>query len=221
MNDFIAPRHEPNRLMRSSALRTHFLIFCLAGLLGPLAMAGCKHSQVSPPPPNISANSSADTALGPGDVFVVDVFGEKDLSGKFRISAVGTIDYPFAGRIQVAGMTPPDVASLLKKKLADGYLKDPSVSVFVESYNSKKISVFGQVQKPGTFNYMNNMSIIEAITLAGGFTPLASKNDISVTRVENGKSRRFTVPVEEIGEGKAMNYLLTPGDIVFIPERMF
>ena len=107
------------------------------------------------------------------------------------------------------------------KKLADGYLKDPNVSVFVESYQSKKISVFGQVTRPGTFNYMNNMSIVEAITLAGGFTPIASKNDITVTRVEQGKSQRFTVPVQEIGEGKSSNYLLRPGDVVFVPERMF
>lgn len=166
-------------------------------------------------------DSAADTALSPGDVFVVDVFGEKDLSGKFRVSATGTVDYPFAGTVKVVGMTPPEVASMLRKKLGEGYLKDPSVSVFVESYTSKKISVFGQVQKPGTFNYMSNMSIIEAITLAGGFTPIASKNAISVTRSEHGASRRFTIPVEEIGEGRAANYLLKPGDVVFVPERLF
>ena len=169
----------------------------------------------------IPMDAAADTALSPGDVFAVEVFGEKDLSGKFRVSAKGTIDYPFAGSLKVAGMTPPEVAGMLRKKLANGYLKDPNVSVFVESYMSKKISVFGQVSKPGTFNYMNNMSIIEAITLAGGFTPIASKNAISITRVEQGQSRRFIVPVEEIGEGRAANYLLKPGDIVFVPERMF
>jgi len=166
-------------------------------------------------------DSAADTALGPGDVFMVEVFGEKELSGKFRVSSEGSIDYPFAGRIKVAGMTPPDVAGLLRKKLADGYLKEPSVSVFVESYNSKKISVFGQVTKPGTFNYMNNMSIIEAITLAGGFTPIAAKNSITVTRTERGRSQRFVVPAEEIGEGRTTNYLLRPGDVVFVPERIF
>jgi polysaccharide export outer membrane protein len=118
-------------------------------------------------------------------------------------------------------MAPPQVAQLLRKKLSDGYLKDPNVSVFVESYNSKKISVFGQVTKPGTFNYMNNMSIIEAITLAGGFTPIAAKNSITVTRRERGKTKRFVVPGEEIGEGRASNYLLRPGDVVFVPERLF
>jgi protein involved in polysaccharide export with SLBB domain len=186
-----------------------------------LLLTGCPPARTAPMPPMLATDTVQDTALSPGDVFNVEVFGEKDLSGKFRVSANGTIDYPFAGRIKVAGMAPPEVAALLRKKLGDGYLKDPSVSVFVESYNSKKISVFGQVSKPGTFNYMNNMSIIEAITLAGGFTPIAAKNSITVTRTEGGKSQRFVVPGEEIGEGRASNYLLRPGDVVFVPERLF
>jgi protein involved in polysaccharide export with SLBB domain len=185
------------------------------------ALAGCPPTKTAPMPNMLPVDSEADTALGPGDVFNVDVFGEKELSGKFRVSSQGTIDYPFAGRIKVAGMTPPQVAALLRQKLGDGYLKDPSVSVFVESYNSKKISVFGQVSKPGTFNYMNNMTIIEAITLAGGFTPIAAKNSITVTRNEHGQSQRFVVPGEEIGQGRAANYVLRPGDVVFVPERLF
>jgi polysaccharide biosynthesis/export protein len=195
------------------------LALAMAGLV--CAGVGCVNTKTSNPPAVMPANSVEDTALGPGDIFVVDVFGEKDLSGKFRVSALGTIDYPFAGTVKVSGMTPPEVARMLRKRLAEGYLKDPNLSVFVESYQSKKISVFGQVSRPGTFNYMNNMSIIEAITLAGGFTPIASKNKITVTRADQGKSQRFTVPVEEIGEGKASNYLLRPGDIVFVPERVF
>jgi polysaccharide export outer membrane protein len=163
----------------------------------------------------------SDTALGAGDVFRIVVFGEKDLTGRYRVSAAGTIDYPLIGTLQVGGLTPPEIAALVRQKLAAGFLKDPHVSVFVKAYDSKKISVFGQVQKPGTFGYVNNMSIVEAITLAGGFTPIASKNAITVTRVEGGKSRRFTVRVEEIGEGSASNYLLRPGDIVFVPERLF
>ena len=75
--------------------------------------------------------------------------------------------------------------------------------------------------KPGTFNYMNNMTIIEAITLAGGFTPIAAKNSITVTRNEHGQSQRFVVPGEEIGQGRTANYVLRPGDVVFVPERLF
>ena len=194
----------------------------LATLASFLLLTGCSAPAAAPPPTVTNlAKAVEDTTLGPGDIFSVTVFGEKDLTGKFLVSAEGTVDYPLIGRIKVQGKTPPSVGELIKTKLAQGYLKTPHVSIFVNEYNSKKISVFGQVKKPGTFNYLNNMSIIEAITLAGGFTPMASKNKITVTRITDGKSTRFTIPVEDIGEGTAANYLMRPGDIVFIPERVF
>jgi len=191
-----------------------------AALLAAILLAaGCPPRAGLPPTPPL--NPIPDTTLGPGDIFTVTVFGEKDLTGKFCVSAHGTIDYPLVGRVKVAGKTPPQIAEELQRRLARGYIRNPHVSVFVEAYNSKKISVFGEVKKPGTFNYVNNMSIIEAITLAGGFTPMASKNNITVTRREGRTSRRFTIPVADIGEGRAANYLLRPGDVVFIPERVF
>ena len=194
----------------------------LLALAAVFHLTACPTPTLAPPPEATSlAMAVEDTTLGPGDIFSVTVFGEKDLSGKFLVSAEGTIDYPLIGTVKVQGITPPDVGALIKKKLAAGFLKNPHVSIFVDDYNSKKISVFGQVRKPGTFNYVNNMSIIEAITLAGGFTAMASKNKITVTRVTKGKSARFTLPVEDIGEGTATNYLMRPGDIVFVPERVF
>jgi len=187
-----------------------------------LAVGGGGCPGVQSRPPVMPINHELDTTLGPGDVFQVSVFGEKDLSGKFRISTDGTLDYPLVGTVKVAGLRPPEAASLIQAKLANGYLKHPHVSVFVERYSSKKISVFGAVRKPGTFNYVNNMSIIEAITMAGGFTPLASKNSIRLTRSgKHGKTSKFTLPVNDIGEGRAANYLLVPGDVIFVPERIF
>ena len=93
--------------------------------------------------------------------------------------------------------------------------------MLIREYNSKKIFVFGEVQKPGTFPYEQNMSIIQAITLAGGFTKLASKNNINVTRLIDGQERKIRIPVEDIGIGREKNFLLQPGDIVFIPESFF
>ena len=175
----------------------------------------------SPRPPKIGYSGTEDTTLGPGDIFIVKVFGEANLSGKYRVSAKGTIDFPLIGTVRVLALTPPQVAKMLRKRLAKDYLKQPHVSVFVDTYQSKKISVFGSVRKPGTFNYINNMSIIEAITLAGGFTPLASKNKTTVTRHEKGVKKRYNLPVDDIGIGSAPNYLLQPGDVVFVPERVF
>jgi polysaccharide export outer membrane protein len=84
--------------------------------------------------------------LGIDDVFEVRVLGEKDLSDLYRVAADGTIDYPFVGRVSVIGMRSGDVQEFIAAKLADGYLKKPQVSLMVKEWNSRKVSVIGQVQ---------------------------------------------------------------------------
>jgi polysaccharide export outer membrane protein len=163
----------------------------------------------------------ADTTLGVGDTFEVRVFGEPDLTGTYRVGAEGSISFPLAGVIQVQGLDPQEVAKRIAAKLSEGILRNPQVSVLVKEQTSKKIYVIGQVTKPGTYTYSPSMSVVEAITVAGGFTPLASKNATTLTRHEQGKKITFRVPVETIGEGKAKNVFLQPGDIISVPERIF
>jgi polysaccharide export outer membrane protein len=100
-------------------------------------------------------------------------------------------------------------------------MRDPQVSVLVKEYNSKKVFVFGEVQKPGTFVYEDGMSIVQAITVAGGFTKTAARNSTSVTRRVNGQEVKVKVTVEDIALGKAPNFTLDPGDIVYVPESLF
>ena len=163
-----------------------------------------------------------DTTVGPEDVFDVRVFGEKELSSTYRVTSDGTIDFPLIGTVSVTGKTPTEIADLIETKLIDGdYLKRPEVSILVTEYNSKKVSVFGQVKQPGTFTYQDGMSVVEAISKAGGFTSMAKANDTVVIRVVDGKEKRHKVAVESIGEGRAPNFVLRAGDIVFVPERVF
>ena len=165
--------------------------------------------------------SSGGTTLGPGDLVEVRVFQEADLSGAYRLSPEGTVDYPLCGKVTLAGMTSSGAADALTQCLANGYLRRPQVSVLIREYNSKKVFVFGEVQKPGTFPYEENMSIVQAITLAGGFTKVASKNGTQVTRLVAGLEQKVRVAVEDIGNGKERNFSLKPGDIVFVPESFF
>src|SRR5262249_49970426 len=102
-----------------------------------------------------------------------------------------------------------------------GYIKKPSVSVRVTEYRSRRVSVFGQVRSPGTFPYTENMSIVEVISKAGGFTAMARKNSVRVTRGSGPGAERSEGAGEEMGQGKAPNFLLRPGDVVFVPERVF
>jgi polysaccharide export outer membrane protein len=159
--------------------------------------------------------------MGVGDVFEVRVFGEAELSGIYRVASDGTISFPLIGKVQTVGLTVTELTDIITERLRDGFLKYPQVSIFVKEYNSKKIFVFGEVQKPGTFSYEEDMTIIQAITVAGGFTKTASKNKVSVTRLEEAIEKRVFLSVEEIGRGKEKNFFLLPGDIVFVPESIF
>ena len=162
-----------------------------------------------------------DTSLGVGDSFDVRVFGEPDLSGTYKVGSEGNINFPLLGVVHVEGLDAQAAAKRIADKLREGILRDPQVTVLIKEQTSKKIYILGQVGKPGTFPYTPSMSVVEAITIAGGFTPLAAKNDTTITRTEQGKKTVTRVPVADIGEGKAMNVYLQPGDIISVPERLF
>lgn len=180
-------------------------------------VGACGAPAHTPQVPRAPAN---DDTLGADDVFEVRVFGEDDLTGAYRVAYDGTIDFPLVGRLAVAGRTPPQVAELLASRLREGqFLLHPQVSVLVKEYNSRRISVFGQVQRPGTFPFQDSMDIVHAITLAGGFTQLADENATTVTRRRGDRERRFRIPVRAIGQGRAASFYLEPGDTVYVPEN--
>jgi polysaccharide export outer membrane protein len=176
-----------------------------------------------PPPagPVQAVELLPEERLGIDDVFEVRVLGEPDLSGAYRISADGTVDYPFVGRIAVVGMRSGDVQELIATKLKDGYLKSPQVSLMVKEWNSRKVSVIGQVQHPGSVAYFTNMTIVDAIAAAGGFTGIASKNSVTLRRESKGSVQSQNYPVADISEGRAPNVVLRPGDILVVEERLF
>ncbi|MEK7704685.1 MAG: polysaccharide biosynthesis/export family protein, partial [Myxococcota bacterium] len=139
----------------------------LTALLWLMAAAGsCAHAANEIP--RDEAALAPPTALGPGDVFEVRVFGEQDLTGVHRVGSDGTINFPLVGRVEVAGHTASEVSAILSQRLGD-FVRQPHVSLFVKEFNSQKVYVLGQVNRPGTFPYEDGMNIIQAVTLAGGF----------------------------------------------------
>jgi protein involved in polysaccharide export with SLBB domain len=119
--------------------------------------------------------STAEDRIGVDDTFDVRVYGEAELSGMFRVATDGSVDYPLAGRMQVAGLRTGEIQRLLVSKLKDKYLKEPQVVVTIKDRNSQKISVLGQVAKPGQVGFYPNMTIVDAIASAGGFTGIAAR----------------------------------------------
>lgn len=191
----------------------YLLVFAL------LLPSACARPTTSKLPTQVSEE---DTTLGPGDVFDVTVFGEKDLSAKYQVGADGTVRYPFLGVLTVGGKEPDTIAQEISTGLKQGeFLRDPHVSVFVVQSNSKRISVIGAVAKPGTFPIIPGMTVVQAVSNAGGFTPLASKDDTVVTRKVQGKLERYRISVSEVTRGNADDFALRAGDLVFVPERIF
>jgi polysaccharide export outer membrane protein len=197
------------------------LLLAAAGL----ALAACAHSEgaIQEPVAEASTQEAAPVAstLGPGDVVEVRVFQEPELSGVYQVGTQGDIIFPLCKQVVVGGLTANGAAASIRDCLAEKYLRDPQVSVLVKEYNSKKVFVFGEVQKPGTFPYQDGMSVVQAVTLAGGFTKTASQNSTSVTRRVGGTETKIKVSVQDIALGKASNFTLEPGDIVYVPESLF
>jgi polysaccharide export outer membrane protein len=185
-----------------------------------LAAAGCTRRSAAPAAAPAEVQLGAST-LGPGDVIEVRVYREPEISGVYQVGSEGDVVFPLCQRVVVTGLTANGASDRFRACLAAGFMRDPQVTVVVKEYNSKKVFVFGEVQKPGTFIYQDGMSIVQAVTVAGGFTRTAAQNATSVTRRVKGQEVRIRVSVQDIALGKAPNFTLEPGDIVFVPESLF
>jgi len=158
--------------------------------------------------------------LGPGDKLeLVVYYGSHELRAQYMLDSAGDIEVQFIGSVDAAGKTSRLVQDEIQKRLSDGYLKDPIVSITVLEINSQKLSVFGQVARSGSVKFSPGMTITEAIANSGGFSPMARKNLVKVTRVVSGKKEIYKIPVEMIAEGSRPNFPVMPGDEVFVPER--
>lgn len=205
----------------SSPVRVPRILRPTLRMVSLLLVSGCAGGPSGPIAAGAPPIDDRFDELSRGDVIEVKVFREPDLDGVFRVGAKGNIDFPLIGRVEVSGHRPEQVAEMIRTRLAGDFLKDPQVTVLVRQQSSRKVYVFGQVAQAGTFDYRPGMTVIEAITIAGGFSALAAPNRTRVTRVVEGVEEVSELPAGDIGEGKAPNFFLRPGDIVFVPEAVF
>lgn len=162
------------------------------------------------------------STVGPGDVFTMEVVGERDLPKEYQVASDGTVDLPYLHTVAVAGLEPQEVARLIRKLLMDkNVLSDPSVVVQVKEYNSRRVTILGQVAKPGTFPYTTGLTLIQAISQAGGLSGIANLDRVNLTRRVAGGSRTVVISIGSIMEGRAADIPLQSGDRIFVHERLF
>lgn len=162
----------------------------------------------------VAGQSWADTAaykLGTGDKVRVTVFNEKDLSGDFDVNDQGLVALPLIGQVQVGGLTLSQAQDLITQKYGKDYLVNPRVNVEVLNY--RPFFILGEVKNPGSYPYVNGMTVVNAVALAGGYTPRANKNHIVIKHGTTGGG----TGEQEIQEDGAV----LPGDVIRVPERFF
>ena len=159
--------------------------------------------------------------IAPQDVIKITVYEQEDLTQTVKVSSAGTIVFPLVGKVEVAGLSPTQVEEKLEQLLGEKYLVNPQVMVFVTK--SADIYILGEVKKPGVYKLKANLTVMEAITMAGGFTKLAYQNKTKVIRVLNGKRETIKVPVRDIIKkgDKNKDIKLKAGDTIIIPESFF
>jgi len=184
-------------------------------LLIMLSIGGCfepDHSLIPPAQP-----VELTSGLAVGDGFEVRVFNEEDIGGAFQVQEDGTIDFPLIGRVNVLGMTQAELAALLESKLGEGYLRDPHVTVIVTSRENLEVSVLGEVTQPGSFPYVEKLTLVQAISNAGGLTELAQDRRVKITRKGPQGVGTYEISLKAITDGREEDILLQPGDIIFVP----
>ena len=170
--------------------------------------------------PTVAPFDSTQLVLGPGDKLQLTIFyGAKESKATYTLDGSGQMEVQFIGTVEAGGKTSTVVQKEIQQRLADGFLVNPVVSLTVVEINSLKCSVFGQVARSGSIKFTPGMTITEAIAQSGGFSPLARKNMVKVTREIDGKKETYKIPVELIAEGRRPNFPMMPGDEVFVPER--
>lgn len=160
----------------------------------------------------------ADFVIGPGDVLGILFWREADVSGDVTVRPDGRISLPVIGVMQAAGLRPEALQEAVQKA-ATQFFTEPNVTVVVRTINSRKIFVTGRVTTPGAHVLVAPLTVLQAISLAGGLTEYADAKNITILRNENGQSKVFKFNYRDVSRGKGLeqNIQLQPGDTVVAP----
>jgi polysaccharide export outer membrane protein len=174
----------------------------------PYGMAPAAAAYAAAPMP--VAHDSAAYRLGAGDRLRVVIYGQEGLTNTYAIDAGGSITMPLIGAVPARGRTPAGLAAEITGRLRRGYIREPSVAVEIEAY--RPFFILGEVAAPGQYPYVPNMSVESAVAIAGGFSPRALRDRVTLTHTDNSGSMRVVVP---------LGTPLRPGDTVLVGERWF
>lgn len=173
-------------------------------------------------PQSFSTPTSTFTSeyqIGANDVLEISVYGEEELTQEVRVTNGGYVSYPLLGQIKVLGLSVVEVEDYVRKALAKDYIRDPQVRVFVKEFSN--VYVLGQVKEPGPYPFKGGMTVLQAVTTAGGFTKIANQRKVRIVRTSDGEPKVIHANISSIANGDDQDVLLEPGDNVIVPESFF
>jgi polysaccharide export outer membrane protein len=172
----------------------------------------------TPPPAATPAVTDASYKIGPQDVLRIDVWKENEISRSVPVRPDGKISLPLLNDVQAAGRTSMELANTITEGLKK-FINSPQVTVTVTEINSRRVYVTGEVTRPGAFPLLPNMTVLQALTSAGGFTQFARLKKIYVLRTEDGKQVKHPFNYKDVVNGNRPedNIVLQSGDTIVVP----
>ena len=204
---------------RSSGVVSRLLL--LTGVMALVAASVLNAQEVSS---DSSDERASSYILAPNDLVNVKVFQEDDLESKVRISRDGTVTLPLIGEVRIGGKTPQQAARTIRDALSKGYLINPQVTLNVINFAKYRVTMLGQVQKPGSYDFPNRerLTLLEAIGLAGGYTRGADPSRVLIKRVVQGREVVYRLNGKKMAsEGDSTAFEVLPGDVVTVSESRF
>ena len=166
-------------------------------------------------------NTYSDYRVGVDDILVINVLQPEEILNEVVVTPDGAISFPYIGNITVRDMTINQIQQEIQQRLADGYLKYPSVVVSLKESRSRKFFVYGEVNKPGAYFMEENATVLRAVSMAGGFTRFGSASRVKVLRPKHLKAGYDSIPVKinAVMSGNSdEDLILKSGDIVVVSE---
>jgi polysaccharide biosynthesis/export protein len=164
------------------------------------------------------ATADPNYVIGPQDVLDIDVWKELELTRSVPVRPDGKISLPLLNDIQAAGLTPTQLSEEITTELKK-FITDPQVTVIVTQINSQRVYILGEMTRPGAYPLLPGMTVLQALSSAGGFTQFASLKKIYVLRNESGKQEKFPFNYKDVVKGKnaSENIVLKAGDQIVVP----
>jgi polysaccharide export outer membrane protein len=209
-------------------MRIHRVGLAICVALVGVGVVGCSSipffhrdkRDISAPPPDPAALDRDHYVIGADDVIQVVVWKNQELSVTVPVRPDGRISVPLVDDVQAAGLTTAELKMVLSEKLQE-FVKNPEVTVIVSQINSKRVYLLGGIAKQGSFPLIQDMRVLDALALGGGFTTFADKGDVKILRRKGSGLVEYRFDYDAFLRGDApleSNFLLQPGDTIVVPD---